>query len=284
MTIAYPDVSNFQGSMSLEANTVAVCAKATEGTGYTDAQYAHFKAEAARVGAVFFAYHFLHAGDGAPQARHCFSVTGPGINVMIDHEPTGGVVPTLQDALDFATEYRALGGLCTLTYLPHWAWQQLGSPSLAPLARAGLSLVSSNYTAYSDTGAGWDAYGDLAPVIWQWTDALDYSGQSVDFNAYRGTVEQLRALLSYTAPTTLEPEMILLTGMNGTDVYGLSGGLYWHIADGPSVTAYRAAGVPLATITPGEHANILAAVAASRTALAGTLPLTLSGTGSLTVG
>jgi hypothetical protein len=211
VTIAYPDVSNHEGSMLLQPATVAACAKASEGTGYTDPFYGHYKAEAGRVGALFFAYHFLHAGNGAAQADHCFSVTGPGVNVMIDHEPTklpDGTLsqPTVQDALDFAVRYRARGGLCTLAYLPHWYWANpigspaggMGSPSLTPLAAAGLSLISSNYTGYSDTGPGWAPYGGLSPVIWQYTDALPYSGQSVDFNAYRGTVADLQALLGYT--------------------------------------------------------------------------------------
>jgi hypothetical protein len=205
-TIAYPDVSNYEGPMPLQAGTVAVCAKATEGTGFVDEQYAHFKAEAARVGAVFFAYHYLHPGGGAAQARFCFGVVGRGVNVMIDHEPTGGVMPSLQDAVDFAVQLRSLGALCTLDYLPHWGWQQLGSPSLAPLASAGLSLASSSYTAYSDTGVGWQSYGGMSPVTWQWTDSQPYSGTHVDFNAYRGTLDQFRALLGLK---TLEADMAL---------------------------------------------------------------------------
>lgn len=83
-----------------------------------------------------------------------------------------------------------------------------------------------------------------------------------------------------------EPKMILLTGMNGTDVWGLSGNLYWHVVDGAAVSGYKAAGVPEATIDAAEHAAILAAVAASKSgvSLSGSVPLSVSGTGSLTVG
>lgn len=85
-----------------------------------------------------------------------------------------------------------------------------------------------------------------------------------------------------------EPEMILVTGMNATDVYGLSGGLYWHIVDGESVQGYRNAGVPEATITASEHQAILAAVAKAQAqgaiTLTGSMPLTLSGSGNLQVG
>lgn len=213
MTIAYPDVSNHQGAMTLRGGTVACCAKSSEGAGWVDPTYGHYRAEARRVGAVFFAYHFLHRGNIAVQAASCHAVVGSGVNVMIDLEPSPGSRPTVQDALDFAAGVRARGCPCTLVYLPRWYWGNpatspdggLGAPSLAPLARAGLSLVSSDYTAYSDTGPGWDPYGGVSPVVWQWTDALPYSGQSVDFNAYRGTAAQLRTLLGYAAPAPEPP-------------------------------------------------------------------------------
>lgn len=205
MTIEYPDVSNFQSAMTLAAGTVAVCAKASEGTGYTDPYFGHYKAEAARLNAVFFGYHFLHQGNGAAQADHCFAVTGPGINIMIDQEPTGSSNPTVQDAVDFAVRYRSLGGLCTVDYLPRWYWGNLGSPGLSAFAANSLGLVSSSYTAYSDSGPGWSPYGGLTPDIWQYTDRQPYSGQAVDFNAFRGTVDQLKTLLGYAHATPPPP-------------------------------------------------------------------------------
>lgn len=202
-TIYYPDVSNHQGEMPLQAGTVAVCAKASEGATYADPTFEHYQQEAARVGAVLFGYHFLRQGGGAAQGAWCFKLVGRGVNVMIDLEPVkdaaGNYIskPTVADAVAFAAAYRSAGGLCTLVYLPHWYWQELGSPDLAPLRNAGLSLVSSNYTTYSDTGPGWAAYGGSSPAVWQYTDALTYSGKAVDFNAFRGSIDQLKALLGY---------------------------------------------------------------------------------------
>lgn len=276
MTIAYPDVSNHEGSMLLEAGTVAACAKASEGTTYADPYYGHYKAEARRVGALFFAYHFLHAGAGAAQATVCHNIVGSGVNVMIDLEPTNGSNPTVQDAVDFATALRRLGGLCTLVYLPHWYWQQLGSPSLAALAAAGLSLVSSNYTGYSDTGPGWTPYGGLTPVIWQWTDALAYSGQAVDFNAFRGTVAQLRALLGYSAPdpapATLEGDMPHLISVTpdptnptsgNAGLFFVDGGRVSHVAsEGYAELLEAKYGAPLKA-DPADYAALLASMATS---------------------
>jgi hypothetical protein len=197
MTIYYPDIYNGQKGLRIQPGTVAVCAKASEGTYYHDPSYADFASQAAGVGAVFFAYHFLVGGNADQQADYCHAIVG-NTPVMIDCEDTS-TRPGLPDCLEFAAELRARGGTCSLLYLPHWYWQDhLGSPSLSPLVPAKLSLVSSAYTAYSDTGPGWTPYGGLAPAIWQYTDQQPYGGMQIDFNAFRGTAAQLAALVSGT--------------------------------------------------------------------------------------
>jgi len=218
VTISYIDVSNHNGTMPLQAGTVACFAKSSEGTGYRDAYYGHFKAEAQRVGALFGAYHFLTEGNGAAQARFAYSIVGSSVPMMIDFEPeydaNGNAIslPSLADAIAFRDTYRSLGGLVRVNYLPRWYWAgHLGSPSLAPLSD--LALVASDYTAYSDTGPGWEPYGGLTPAIWQYTDKLPYSGQLVDFNAYRGTVHDFAALLglsggSMTLSTDQENQLL----------------------------------------------------------------------------
>lgn len=207
MTIFYPDVSHHQTGLTIQPETPAVCAKATEGTSVTDPAYSGFKSQAAAQGAFFFAYHWLHRGNTDAQADHCRSIAGT-TPVMIDCEDTSDV-PTVSDCAAFANALRSRGGVCTLAYLPHWYWQDhLGSPGLQPLAAAGLSLVSSNYTTYSDTGPGWEGYGGLSPVIWQYSDSHPYGDRTVDFNAYRGTSVQLRALVTGApAVTTTEDDM-----------------------------------------------------------------------------
>lgn len=195
MSIFYPDVSNYNSGLQVQPGTVAVCAKASEGTTYRDPAYQNFRAQAARVGATFFAYHWLHHGNVDAQAAFCSSIVG-NTPVMIDCEDTSDV-PTVADCVAFAAGLRSRGGVCTLVYLPQWYWSgNLGSPSLVPLGRAGLSLVSSNYTAYSDTGPGWSPYGGVSPVIWQYSDTFSYGGYAVDFNAYRGNAQQLAALVT----------------------------------------------------------------------------------------
>lgn len=193
-TIFGPDVSNYQGGLRIQPATVLLFAKCSEGTGYRDPTYTGFKSQAAAVGAVFMAYHFLRGGSAAAQADLAFSVVGKATPLMLDVEANGA---TVSDVVAFRTRYRQLGGNLRAVYLPRWYWQNIGSPSLAPLD--GLLLVSSAYTPYSDSGAGWAPYGGMTPKIWQFTDSFSYGGMRVDFNAYRGTVDQLKADLGLGA-------------------------------------------------------------------------------------
>lgn len=275
MTIWYPDVSNHNEDMTLEAGTVAVSAKASEGTTYKDKFYSHYKSEAARVGAVFFAYHFLHHGNGAAQAQFCHGIVGNDVTVMIDCEPTTGSNPTVQDCLDFANEYRKLGGKCVLVYFPKWYWKNLGSPSLTPLSALHLGIVSSAYpAAYTDTGEGWSAYaaGQPSPVVWQYTDALKYSGQSVDFNAYLGTVEEFKTLLGYSITPAVPaqalgddmPYLISVTpdptGQAkdaGAGIFVVDGGVVTHV-DAASFGAYHTKLGDPVVVSDAHYVSLLA--------------------------
>jgi hypothetical protein len=153
MTIYYPDVSQFTPGASL-ADTVAVCARASEGDWLYDSTYAWYKNEAATQKCPFFAYHVIEAGNAAAQARWCHNRVGS-IPLMMDIEKAGSSTPKIGDVTGFIDAYRALGGLTWLAYLPKWYWQSIGSPSLAPVAQRGCHLVSSDYTTYSDSGPGW---------------------------------------------------------------------------------------------------------------------------------
>jgi peptidoglycan hydrolase-like protein with peptidoglycan-binding domain len=217
MTIFYPDVSGYQGNISL-AGAPAVCAKATESTGYFSGYYAAQKAEAAKHGAFFFAYHFLHAGNGAAQADYCFSKVGK-TPIMLDWESTVGSNPGVADAVAFIDRFRSRGGIVNLVYLPRWYWNQIGNPSLAPIISRGLKNVVSYYAPYSDTFGGWASVGGLATVIVQYTDRQSFNGQAVDFNAFKGTVAQLAALVSGGTPPPHKPEdSVLSLGASGADV------------------------------------------------------------------
>lgn len=90
------DVSNNNGVIDLNvgfSHLDFVIAKVSEGTGFIDNTFTHYRDEAESVNAVFGAYHFLHAEnrDGAAEARvflrHFTPVSGVG--VWIDYETFG---------------------------------------------------------------------------------------------------------------------------------------------------------------------------------------------------
>jgi hypothetical protein len=220
MTIFYPDISGHQGNIDL-SGVPAVCAKATEGTTFTSPAYAEQKAAAAKASAFFFAYHFLKA-DAAPgaQADHCHAAAGA-TPLMLDMELEGGSRPGVPAAAAFIDRFRSLGGHCWLLYLPHWYWQAVGSPDLRPLIDRGMLLVSSAYPGGypGDHGSGWQPYGGMSPVIWQCTSTQALHGQRVDYNAYRGTLPQLRSLVTTgTAVSSGPPASVLHLGSQGSDV------------------------------------------------------------------
>jgi len=231
MTIFYPDVSSYQAGISF-ANCVVAVAKATEGSGYTNPDYASAKVRAANAGAFFCAYHFLRAGNGAAQASYARSVVGSEVPLMIDCEAeynsngTLASAPQVSDIVDFVNEYRALGGKTYLLYLPHWYWQgDMGQASLAPVINLGMLLVSSDYTAYSDTGPGWAPYGGMTPIIWQYTSSATLNGvTNVDMNAYKGAVADFQAQATTGATATgatADPNPTLTEGDSGPAVQTL---------------------------------------------------------------
>lgn len=184
----FPDISNYDAGIDFRSS-YTVIAKATEGTNYTNPEYGTFKVLARQWRVWLTAYHFLHAGNGAAQAQHCFNVVGRGVGLALDCELTGRSQPTIQDMCDFIDKYRQLGGELYLSYLPHWYWQDyLKSPDLSPLKDRRQWLWSSDYVPYDDNGPGWEGYGGLPVAIWQYSDSVNYGNVSqVDFNAFKGT-------------------------------------------------------------------------------------------------
>lgn len=193
MTIFYPDVSDYQHGISLNGMD-AVVAKATEGNSYTSPDYARVAAGARTKGIPFAGYHFLWPGNAAGQADYYFRVAGK-TPCMIDCERGNGGSPTTADAMAFAKRLVALGGRVRLLYLSESYHAGLGKPDLRPFAAMGIAVANANYTTYSDTGVGWRAYGGVTPAVWQYTSSFPLNGFKVDMNAFRGTMEQFRALL-----------------------------------------------------------------------------------------
>ena len=183
MTIFGPDISSYQHGLNLAAlgSGAFVIAKATEGTYYTDADYEGWRLQAAALHRPFAWYHFLSGEDATAQAAHTAAKVGDGLLPgMLDAEPAGSFRPTLAQIYAYIDAAHAAALNLRLLYLPHWYWEQLGSPDLSGLTARGVSLVSSAYPGgtgspaalYPGDGAtGWQSYGGKTPLIYQATSA-----------------------------------------------------------------------------------------------------------------
>lgn len=202
MTLYWPDISGYQAGISV-AGAPIVAIKCTEGTGYVNSDYQPALGRARAAGAYAVAYHFLHHGNPAGQAAFAHGRAGS-TPLALDWEPSGSSHPTVADAQQFIDAYRSSGGVCNLLYFPHWYWQQIGSPNLSPFISRRMALWSSAYTTYTDAsnGAGWLPYGGMVPKVWQHSDRHSFHGQLVDWNAYKGTLDQFRQMATAGAPTT----------------------------------------------------------------------------------
>lgn len=214
MTIFGPDIASYEAGFDLNAlggDYPFVLVKVTEGDSYVDPDYENWLLAAKNAGKLLIPYHFLTtvsspAAQAANLAAHIGDKTLP---VMVDVEPEASSAPTVADFLAFATECAKLGLRVKLAYLPEWYWRdRLGSPDLGALKSAGVGVISSNYprsasggtlATYTqdggDSGPGWNSYGGITPLMWQFADDDPIDGQQVDINAYRGTAAELAAFL-----------------------------------------------------------------------------------------
>jgi hypothetical protein len=215
MTLFLADIASYQGGLALSRlrpDCVGVFVKATQGTSYVDPYYAGWRQQAQSAGLIFVAYHYVTTDAPAAQAQHiATTIADPGVPLMFDVEQASGNVA---QALAVIKACKDAGLNPRVLYLPKWYWAQVGSPDLLPVAEY-VKLTSSAYpTSQSgspgglypgDSAAGWAAYGGVTPTFYQFTDAAIEGGQPVDMNAYRGTLEQLRADLGFAAPTQIYP-------------------------------------------------------------------------------
>lgn len=232
MTVYGADVSRYQPGLSVAALRAAgaqfLIARASRGHDTHDPEYARFKAEAKTAGLPFAAYHFLTDADPEAQADNIAGVVGRHTPIMLDLEPHETSRPTLPRALAVATALTARGRRPRMLYYPRWYWDQTGRPDLTT---SGLALVQSNYPhGYTrggirglypgDTHNAWADQGGVTPLLWQYTSSTvipGYTANTVDADAFRGTLADLRAenLFRWWGSDTVDP---VATTANGWPV------------------------------------------------------------------
>lgn len=215
MTIFGCDISSYQHGLDVaHLPDPFVLMKCTEDVGYADPDYPGWLTAVKASGKVPIAYHFIGPSDPVKQAAHLAAhIIDRSVPVMVDFEDEGSFHPTLAQLLALDDAIDAAGLNVVLNYLPRWKWANLESPSLAGLTQRGIGLVSSAYpnltvapagqvydAAGGDNGSGWGTYGGVTPRLWQFSDRVADGGQLVDMNAFRGSVDQLKAYLRISPP------------------------------------------------------------------------------------
>jgi len=209
MTIFGPDIANFQAGLDLSAVKAEgfdfVFCKVSEGNYFQDRTWPGFRDTAHANGLLLAGYHYVR-GDNTPDSQADTFVQQLGdknIPAMLDFEANGGNIDNFWAVLN-AIEAR--GVHVALSYIPHWYWQQIGSPDISGVP----GLIQSSYVGGSgfasalypgDQAGNWAGFGGRNVDILQFTDKASIAGKAVDCNAFCGTRDQLAALLGGTNPT-----------------------------------------------------------------------------------
>jgi hypothetical protein len=198
------DVSRYQSGINLaqvaREGFQFVIAKISQGSGYRSPDWSAQRDGTRAAGMLLAGYHYVTTDDPAGQAANCASWIGDtSIPVALDWERDSG---GWDQFLAVANAFRDAGLHVALGYLPRWYWQEQGSPDLTA---AGMPLWASRYPSSASsaaaelyrnvTDAHWAGYGGLTPAVLQFTDRAQVAGMRVDADAFRGTRDQLAALL-----------------------------------------------------------------------------------------
>lgn len=201
------DVASYQGNPNWSAVHRAGIrfgfSKVTENTNYTNPTWRHNRAGMLALGPGFLpgAYHFLHGGNGAAQARYFLAKAGDlsRFAVALDIEASGANAAT---AREWVAEFKKrTGGHPVIGYFPRWYWEAHGRPDLSFFD----TIWQSRYVSGSGTPT---ALYEKVPSSW-WVQfggepisILQYSSSGsvpsipgrCDVNAFRGSLAELRAL------------------------------------------------------------------------------------------
>lgn len=212
--------------------------KSSEGGTFVDSEFRANLHEARDAGMLVAAYHYLRSNaSAAAQVANVQAVVPRDVPVIPDVEANSGGVGLVREFVDLL---RAVGYHVPFTYLPRWYWTQLGQPSLAGLpplwsSRYPDNVVGSIADEFADVPVRyWAGYGGLDVAVLQFTSSVRIAGHvPLDANAYRGTRDQLAALLGYT---TLEEDhpvknLILAQKKDSPEVWVGDGLTRRHVAD-----------------------------------------------------
>lgn len=220
--------------------------KATEGSSFKDREFAANLAEARAAGLLVAAYHYVRFNaSAAAQLAHVRRVIPLDVPVIPDVEAGSG---PLSITRELVAGLRAAGYTVPLSYIPRWYWQQIGSPSLVGLpplwsSRYPDNVVGSIADEWADVPAHyWKGYGGLDVAVLQFTSSSRIAGhQPLDANAFRGTRDQLGALLGYRhqQEDPIVKNLVLARAQGGSEIWVGDGVSRRHVADEAELKGLR---------------------------------------------
>lgn len=238
MTIFGIDISHHQPDIDLQRvkneGFQFVIARVGQGAGgqYSttrDRAWVRHRDETRRVGLRLCAYWYIgNIISPSDNASLCESWIGDkSIPVALDFEAGSGNVAFYRQTLD---AFKARGFRVPMSYIPKWYWQQVGSSpldGLPPLWYSkyvnGTGYASSLYPG--DNSSWWTGYGGLPVVMSQFTSSAKVANYTlVDANAFKGTLQELDALLYGTIQPVPEPPPVEGDEMQLDDIVGVVGG------------------------------------------------------------
>ncbi|GAA1470736.1 glycoside hydrolase family 25 protein [Corynebacterium felinum] len=198
------DISNHQPSIDLmklkrEGFEFAII-KATEGGGFRDAYFRRHLNAATAAGMYTGAYVYVLAIATPRDHADALEAVCPDRSIPIALDIEQGSGTHVQHWRDVHAEIESRGYRVFLTYLPRWYWRQCGKPDLEGFAPLWSSLYPDHHLGYASVifqrsgTAGWEGYGGLPVLLWQFTSSAQTAGHIIDANAFRGSREDLAAL------------------------------------------------------------------------------------------
>lgn len=205
MTLFGIDISNNNGpnlnltQVKAEGFDFVFC-KVTEGSYFRDQTWPAYRDAAKAAGLIVAGYHYLTTDPIDAQADLFLDQLGDPngeVGIMVDFEMNGG---GQENYWAFVRAINARGREVNLSYEPRWYWQRIGSPQLGDLP----GLIQSSYVSgggYAsalypgDDSTYWAGFGGDNVDILQFSDQGSVAGNSLDVNAFRGTRDELAALV-----------------------------------------------------------------------------------------
>lgn len=216
MPVWLVDISNWQAGIAIEEiareGFSACVVKATEGTTYRDPQYDGWIPRIIATGMIPGAYHYLRNSDPVAQARafhgRVAAHGGPqGWLIQLDNEEDA----TWEVTAGWVAEWNRLTGRHPfLMYTGAWWWRPRGwnGASLTPYLWHSSYVSGEGYASdlYTRVPGSWwtPGYGGWSQAtILQFSSSGLVAGRLVDVDAFRGSLDQLRALAR--TPMTVPP-------------------------------------------------------------------------------